>query len=51
MTYEDFLLDGLDLRLSGQNILNNRKKVATQWSKSEYEPRGTTYLITIFAEF
>jgi len=51
MTYEDFLFDGVDLRLSGQNILNNRKKVATQWSKSEYEPRGATYLMTIFAEF
>lgn len=51
MTYEDLLFDGIDVRLSGQNILNNRKKVATQWTESEYEPRGATYLMTIFAEF
>jgi len=39
------------VRLSGQNILNNRKKVATQWTEGEYEPRGAVYLVTIFAGF
>jgi outer membrane receptor protein involved in Fe transport len=51
LTYENFLVADIDLRLSGQNILNNRSKVATQWSRTQYEPRGATYLMTVFADF
>ncbi|NOG60512.1 MAG: TonB-dependent receptor [Proteobacteria bacterium] len=51
LTYEDFIVDGVDLRFSGHNVLNNKSKVATQWSKTQYEPRGATYLITLFSHF
>jgi outer membrane receptor protein involved in Fe transport len=51
LTYEDVMVNGIDIRFSGQNILNNKSKVATQWSKTQFEPRGATYLITIFTEF
>jgi outer membrane receptor protein involved in Fe transport len=51
ISYEDFMVEGLDLRLSGQNIFNNRKHVATQWSKKQYQPRGASYFLTLYMDF
>jgi outer membrane receptor protein involved in Fe transport len=51
LTYEDFLVEGVDVRLSGQNIFDNTDKLAAQWSNLQYHPRGATYLMTLYMEF
>lgn len=50
LTYKN-IIKGFDLRLSGQNILNNRSQVATQWRLDRYKPRGATFLFTLSAKF
>lgn len=41
----------LDLRVSGQNILNNTSKVACQFSRITYIPQGATYSLTAYYRF
>jgi iron complex outermembrane receptor protein len=42
---------GLDLRLSAQNILNNRHQTGTVFSNQTYTPQGVTVQATLFYSF
>lgn len=37
----------LDLRLSGQNLLDNRSKVAGQWLRDTYRPQGLSIVLSM----
>lgn len=41
----------LDISLSGQNILNNRKEVAGQWLRDTYAPIGTSVVLSLGGRF
>lgn len=48
---EDVFRDGLDLRFSAKNLLNNRDAVGGPWLRGSYSPRGTTFEISTYLEF
>ncbi|NQZ79443.1 MAG: TonB-dependent receptor [Colwellia sp.] len=49
--YKDFLTDGLILSLAAQNIFDNRRHVAVQWTRNQYRPRGRSLLLTLSSNF
>jgi len=38
--YRNFLIDGIDLRLSAKNILDNRSRVSMSYSNGDMQPQG-----------
>jgi outer membrane receptor protein involved in Fe transport len=51
LTWEHALAQNIDLRLSGQNIFNNRDPVGTQWLADAYRPRGAAAALTLTCRF
>lgn len=51
LTWEHALAQDFDIRLSGQNIFNNREPVGTQWLADAYRPRGAGAALTITYRF
>ncbi len=50
-TYHEFLKESVDLSLSAYNLFNNRDLVSTQWRRSQYRPRGSSFLLSIKSVF
>ncbi len=50
-TYRSLIIDDLDISISGKNLLDDTRQVATQWRKSRNHPRGRTFLATIQISF
>lgn len=40
ITYTDFLSKGLDLRVSGKNLLDNRSRVSMSYANGDMQPQG-----------
>jgi outer membrane receptor for ferrienterochelin and colicin len=51
LTFRDVVYDGLDFRLAGKNILDNRDYVAGAWLDGQYRPRGATFELTAYVAF
>ena len=49
--FEDVLRTGLDIRVSGKNLLNNRDAIGGPWLSGRYMPRGATLEIATYLEF
>ena len=49
--FEDVLRTGLDIRVSGKNLLNNRDAIGGPWLSGHYMPRGATLEIATYLEF
>lgn len=49
--FEDVFRKGLDIRVSGKNLLDNRDPVGGPWLRGSYSPRGTTLEIATYIEF
>jgi iron complex outermembrane receptor protein len=50
LTYKN-LFQGMDFRISAQNIMNNQHQMATVFSNQTYTPQGTTLQATLFYSF
>jgi outer membrane receptor protein involved in Fe transport len=51
LVWENAFGRDMDIRVSGMNILNNRKHVAGQWLGDTYRPRGATILVSAYIRF
>ncbi|MGJ8640706.1 MAG: TonB-dependent receptor plug domain-containing protein [Opitutaceae bacterium] len=51
LLFEDVLREGLDIRVSGKNLLDNRDPVGGPWLRGSYSPRGATLEISTYIEF
>jgi outer membrane receptor protein involved in Fe transport len=49
--FEDIFRSGLDIRVSGKNLLNNRDAIGGPWLSGRYMPRGATLEIATYLEF
>ena len=51
LTWDHLFGKDVDVRLSGRNILNNRKPVASQMNGDTYRPRGAEVVLTLETRF
>jgi hypothetical protein len=51
LTWYHIWSKGVDLRLSGDDILDNRTFVARQWLRDTYRPRGATVVATLYCRY
>ena len=51
LTWKEFLIKNMDLRLSGYNITNNRDQIGGQWTTDTYKPAGTSVVASLYCRF
>ena len=51
LTWRNVLGKNCDIRLSGNNLLNNRRPVSGQWLLDTYHPRGTSVVLAVDLRF
>ena len=49
--FEDIFRSGLDIRVSGKNLLDNRDAIGGPWLSGRYMPRGASLEIATYLEF
>ncbi|PCJ20491.1 MAG: hypothetical protein COB04_04355 [Gammaproteobacteria bacterium] len=50
-TYSKFMHDDINIGLNFRNLLDNRDHVSTQWSKTQYKPRGRSVVLAVSYSF
>jgi len=51
LMWRNVLGKNMDIRLSGNNLLNNRKHVAGQWTLDMYRPQGIAVVLGVDLRF